>query len=50
MYLVKNIQVYTPENIGVKDVLIDNKIIKIADNLPEVKEWTWSKAIKEDII
>ena len=39
MYLIKNIQVYTPENIGVKDVLIDNKIIKIADNLPEVKEY-----------
>ena len=39
MYLIKNIQVYTPENIGVKDVLIDNRIIKIADNLPEVKEY-----------
>lgn len=39
MYLIKNIQVYAPEYLGVKDVLIDNRIIKIQDNLPEVKEY-----------
>lgn len=39
MYLIKNIQIYAPENLGVKDVLIDNKIIKIDNHLPVVKEY-----------
>lgn len=39
MYLIKNIHVYAPEDTGIKDVLIDEKIIKIEDNLPAVKEY-----------
>ena len=39
MYLIKNIHVYAPEDTGIKDVLIDEKIIKIGDNLPAVKEY-----------
>lgn len=40
MYLIRNIHVYTPEDAGIKDVLIaGDKIIKIAENLPEVKEY-----------
>lgn len=34
MKLIKNIQVYAPENLGVKDVLIsDSKIEKIDDHI-----------------
>ena len=39
MYLIKNIHVYAPEDIGIKDVLIDEKIIKIGDNLPVIEEY-----------
>lgn len=39
MYLIKNIHIYAPKDLGVKDVLIDNKIIKIDNHLPEVKEY-----------
>ena len=39
MYLIKNIHVYAPEDIGIKDVLIDEKIIKIGNNLPAVEEY-----------
>lgn len=40
MYLIRNIHVYTPEDTGIKDVLLaGDKIIKIADNLPEVREY-----------
>lgn len=35
MHLIKNAHVYTPEDIGVKDVLIGGgKVLKIADELP----------------
>lgn len=35
MYLIKNVSIYTPEAIGVKDLLIGGeKILKIGDNLP----------------
>lgn len=40
MYLIRNIHVYTPEDAGIMDVLIaGDKILKIANNLPEVKEY-----------
>lgn len=40
MYLIRNIHVYAPEDHGIQDVLIaGNKIIKIADSLPEVKAY-----------
>ena len=39
MYLIKNIHVYAPEDVGIKDVLVDEKIIKIGDNLPVIEEY-----------
>ena len=34
MKLIKNIQIYAPENLGIKDVLIsDSKIEKIEDHI-----------------
>lgn len=35
MYLIKNVRVYAPEELGVKDVLIGaGEILKVAENLP----------------
>lgn len=43
MYLIKNVQVYAPEKLGKKDVLIGgNKILTIAEKLPEVLEYNVS--------
>ena len=39
MYLINNIHVYAPEDVGIKDVLVDEKIIKIGDNLPVIEEY-----------
>lgn len=40
MYLIKNVQVYAPESLGKKDVLIGGgRILKIAEELPEVPEY-----------
>lgn len=43
MYLIKNVQVYAPEKLGKRDVLIGgNKILTIAEKLPEVLEYNIS--------
>lgn len=40
MYLIKNAEVYAPEGLGRKDVLIGGgKILKLADELPEMPEY-----------
>lgn len=40
MYLIRNIHVCSPEDIGIQDVLIaDSKIVRIAKNLPVVSEY-----------
>lgn len=40
MYLIRNIHICSPEDIGIQDVLIaDSKIVRIAKNLPVVSEY-----------
>ena len=39
MYLIKNVHVFAPEDLGVMDLLIGGeKILKMAPGLPEVSE------------
>lgn len=40
LYLIKNIHIYAPEDLGIKDVLIGGgEILRIADQLPETPDY-----------